>query len=70
MRRSYRPGRNWRQFQFYVTCERCSRHDSIEFTYHTDDMTARVMYAAKAGWSYEPYQRWFCPEHGNDNVAP
>ena len=53
-----------------MTCERCSLHQSIEFSYHTDDMTARVMYAAKAGWAYEPYQRWFCPEHKDNDVAP
>lgn len=70
MRRSFRPGRNWRTFLFYVTCERCSRHDRIEFTYHTNDLLARIMYAAKAGWAYEDYQRWFCPEHKDNDVAP
>jgi len=70
MRRSFRPGRNWRPFSFTVVCERCSRAEQISFTYHCDDQVARIMYAAKAGWGYEPYQHWFCPEHKDNDVAP
>lgn len=70
MRRSYGGGRNWKTFAFYVRCQLCGKTERIEYSYHTDDQGTRQMFAAKAGWEYEPYQRWYCPEHRRNDVAP
>jgi hypothetical protein len=69
MRRAYRQGRNWKRYSFFVVCNLCSKSQTIEFSYFTNDQTARIMYAAKAGWQYDE-GRWLCPEHRLNDVAP
>ena len=69
MRRSYRPGRNWKTFYVCPHCHLCKHREVISFVYFTDDLVAKIMFAAKAGWEYDE-GRWYCPDHRRNDVAP
>ena len=69
MRRAYEPGKNWKTFYVCPQCHVCRIYEAISFRYFTDDLGAKIMFAAKAGWQ-RVADKWHCPEHRIDDVAP
>lgn len=61
-------GKNWKTFYLCPYCHVCGTHAVISFRYFTDDMTAKIMFAAKSGWEYADGY-WYCPDHRRNHDA-